>query len=386
MVTTYIRRAYSSFVAHVFDIPARLLAFLLFLTLLFIPFAIQNTYYLRILILANVLAIFAVSWDFLVGRTGQISLGHAIFFGIGGYITALLSSSKFFGLPIFLTIPIAILAACIIALALGIPSLRVKGPYLALVTMSFPLILAALLKWYPLNHIFKGEFGIRGLPALVPRLDWMTIGQQRVGEYYVTLILLFAASVILYKIANSKIGLVFVSILDDELASKACGINVTKYKLMGFMISGLFGALAGCIQTHLLRFANPPMFALTLSFLPVIVTFLGGLGTIYGPIVGAYIYYILDSYVLRDWLPRFLKETVGVTLPPEFDFAKLLIFTLIVLILVIKLPRGIAKFTTDKLGDLEEARDLDERGPRIWKTYKKKEKTTSTGSEPTASS
>lgn len=368
MVKSYIRRAYSSFAAHVFDIPPRLMAFLFLLILLIIPLAGLGPYYLSMMIYANVLAIFAASWDLLVGRTGQISLGHAIFFGIGGYSTALLF--KFFGLPIWVTIPIALLIGTSAAVLIGFPCLRVKGPYLALVTMAFPIILHSIVKWSPLNPIFGGEFGIRGLPGF---FAFLPIRQARIAEYYLTVILLFVASVIIYKVANSKTGIVFMSILDDEVASKACGINITKYKLMSFVISGLFGTLAGCMQAHLLKVSNPPMFELTLSFAPIIVTFLGGIGTIYGPLIGAYIYYFLDKYFLTIQLPR-LCEYFGVTLPQGFEYAKLLIFTLIVLILVIKWPRGIARFTTDKLEDLEEARDLDERGPRIWKRYKRKKK------------
>jgi branched-chain amino acid transport system permease protein len=361
------RRAYSSFVAHVFDIPPRLMAFLFLMILLVLPVAGLNPYYLSVVIYANVLAIFAASWDLLVGRTGQISLGHAIFFGIGGYSTAILF--KYYGLPVWVTIPIALLVGSLAALLLGFPCLRVKGPYLALVTMAFPLIISSVIKWTLLTPIFGGENGIRGLPAFFPSLP---IGQQRIAEYYLTLVLLAVCSIIIYKIANSKTGIVFLSILDDELGSKACGINVTKYKLMSFVISGLFGTLAGCVQTHLLKVANPPMFELTMSFTPIIITFLGGIGTIYGALVGAYIYSILDKYVLTILFPQLL-DYFNLTLPREFDYAKLLIFTLIVLILVIKWPRGVSRFTTDKIDDLEEARDLDERGPRIWKKYKNKE-------------
>jgi len=367
MAMTYVRRAYSSFAAHVFDVPPRFMVFMVLLILLLLPVSGISSYNLRILISANVLAIFAASWDLLVGRTGQISLGHALFFGIGGYSTALLF--KYYGLPIWVTIPAAMLVGVLVSLLIGFPCLRVKGPYLALVSMAFPLILANIVKWSPLNSIFEGEKGIRDLPAFFSSLP---IRQQRIGEYYVTLLLLFVSAVIIYKIANSKTGIVFMSILDDEVASKACGINVTKHKLMSFVISGLFASLAGCIYAHFLTVANPPMFQLTRSFEVVIVTFLGGIGTIYGPIVGAYIYLILDRMVLANLLPTALKQ-INVELPPEFAPARLLIFTIVVLILVIKWPRGVARFTTDKLGDLEEARDLDERGPRIWKTYKKKE-------------
>jgi branched-chain amino acid transport system permease protein len=373
MVMGYLRRAYSSFAAHVFDVPPRFMAFLLLMILLLIPAAGLGPYYLSIMIYANVVAILAASWDLLVGRTGQISLGHAIFFGVGGYSSALLF--KYYGFSIWVTIPIALLIGSLAALLLGFPSLRVKGPYLALVTMSFPLIIASTVKWSPLIDIFGGEYGIRPLPGFFP---FLPILQQRTGEYYFTLLLLFVSAVTIYKIANSKTGIVFMSILDDEGASKACGINVTRYKLMSFMISGLFGTLAGSVQAHLLKVANPPMFELTISFIPIIVTFLGGIGTIYGPIVGAYIYTILDRYFLTDLLPRILRDNFQVTLPTGYEYAKLLAFTLIVLILVIKWPRGVSRFTTDKLKDLEEARDLDERGPRIWKKYKKKKSSTPT--------
>lgn len=366
MVMNYLRRAYSSFAAHVFDIPPRFMAFLFLLILLVIPIAGLGSYYLRILISANLLAIFAMSWDLLVGRTGQISLGHALFFGLGGYTTGMLFRD--FGLPLHITIPLAMLVGAIVSLLIGFPTLRVKGPYLALVTMAFPLIISSIIKWSPLIPIFGGELGIRSLPAFFP---FLPIRDQRIAEYYLILLLFFISAIVIYKIANSKTGLVFVSILDDEVASKACGINVTRQKLVSLVISGCFGSFAGALQAHFLKIANPPMFSLTQSFTVVIVTFLGGIGTIYGPIVGAYIYLLLDRIVLTVVLPGIL-EYFDMIIPPWFEYAKFMFFALIVLILVIKWPRGLARFTTDKLEDLEEARDLDERGPRIWKTYKKK--------------
>ena len=359
MLIPYLRRAYTSFAAHVVDIPPRLLALFVLLLCTFFPVTKPSPYILGILTSANVLAIFAVSWDLLVGRTGQISLGHALFFGIGAYGSALLF--KYYGLPIWATIPIAVLIGVAIGVLIGFPCLRVKGPYLALVTMSFPIILESLVKWSPLIPIFGGEFGIRGLPKFFPFLE---IRQQAIAEYYLTLVLLFASSTILYKVANSRTGIVFVSILDDELASKASGINITKYKLMAFAISGLFASLAGCITAHIVGAANPPNLSLTVSFVAVIVTFLGGIGTIYGPLLGAYIYYLIDRYFLE----------LVVEFPPELIHAKLLVFTAIVIILVIWWPRGLGRLVTDRLEDLEEGRDIDERGTRIWKTYKKKQK------------
>jgi branched-chain amino acid transport system permease protein len=198
--------------------------------------------------------------------------------------------------------------------------------------------------------------------------------QQAFLPYYLILVILFISSIIIYKIANSKTGLVFISILDDEVASKACGINVTRYKLLSFVISGLFGTLAGALQAHFIKLVNPAWFALDLSFGVIIVTFLGGIGTIYGPILGAYVYFILDKYVLATIIPEiFAFFSVPFGIIQTLQRTRLLIFTVIVLILIIKWPRGVARGVTDKLEDLEEARDIDERGPRIWKRYRKKE-------------
>ena len=367
MVTRYLRRVYSTFASHIFDIPPRFLAMLFLLILLLVPLAGLNQTWLSILISANVLAIFALSWDLLVGRTGLISLGHAIFFGVGGYTTALIF--KFFKLPIWISIPAALLMGVLFSLIIGIPCLRVKGPYLALVTLAFPLIADEIVTWTRLNDIFGSEIGIHSIPTFFPSLRGVALAQ---AEYYLTLILLLISAIVIYKIANSKTGIVFISILDDEVGSKACGINVTRYKLISFMISGLFGTLAGCIHVHLFPpIANHLVFSLATSLLPLIVTFLGGIGTIYGAIIGSYVYVLLDRYVMENMLPQ-IARILHISLSDVgLASLKVSIFALIVLIIVIRWPRGLATFTTDKLEDLEEARDLDERGPRIWKRYKK---------------
>jgi len=365
-MSTYLRRIYSSFVVHVVDIPPRLLAFLIFLCLLAYPISIPSDNLLKVLISANLLAIYASSWDLLVGRCGQISLGHALFFGVGAYTTALLM--QYYGLPIWITIPAGVLVGTLIAVPVGFPAIRVKGPYLALVTMALPLIATGIV--LATRDITMGETGIAIGPEhqLFPFLEINAnaiSSPKVVAEYYLTLIILLISAVIIYKIANSETGIVFISILDDELASKACGINVTRYKLMAFAISSLFASLAGAVTAHSLicRAVGPSGFlSLTQSFLPVIMTIFGGIGTIYGPLVGAFIVVILDGYIL------------GIEVLDVPFVWHPLFYIIPVIILLILWPRGIGRFITDKLGDLEEARDLDERGPKIWKTYKKKKK------------
>ena len=359
MVTFYLRRAYSSFATHVLDVPPRLLCLLCFLLLLAFPVTTPSQYLLLVLILAYTYGILAASWDLLVGRCGQMSLGHALFFGVGAYVTALLY--KFYRLPIWVTIPLAVLVGVLVALLVGFPSLRVKGPYLALVSMVIPLILTGVVFYF--GDITGGENGIWGLPRFFPFLNPI---QQRYANYYLSLLLLFVSSIILYKVANSRTGIVFVSILDDELASKACGINVTKYKLMAFAISALFASLAGAVYAHLITAISPlRVLSLALSFELVIQTILGGMGTIYGPLVGTFTITILDQFVL-------VKPPVGlVNVPAVWHY---LIFITIVIIIIIKWPRGIARFVVDELEDLSEEREIEERGKHIWKKYKKEKK------------
>ena len=361
MVTTYLRRAYSSFAMHVLDVPPRLLSLLCFLLLLAFPVTNPSGYILLVFVLAFTYGILAASWDLLVGRCGQMSLGHALFFGVGAYVTALLH--KFYTLPIWVTIPLAVLVGVLVSVLVGFPSLRVKGPYLALVTMTFPLILTGVVFYF--GEITGGENGIWGLPRFFP---FLAPAQQRYANYYLASISLFVCSIILYKVANSKTGIVFVSILDDELASKACGINVTKYKLMAFAISALFASFAGAVYAHLITAISPlRVLSLALSFEVVIQTILGGMGTIYGPIVGAITIVILDQIVL-------VKPPVGlVNVPGAWHF---LIFIAIVILVIIKWPRGIARSVVDKLEDLAEEREIEERGPHIWKKYKRKKKST----------
>jgi len=369
MVRTFLRSIYTSFVTDILDVPPRLLSLMFLLLLIALPLGPLGISILYMLALANIWAIFGASWDLLVGRTGQISLGHSLFFGIGAYTTALLS--KFYDLPPWVTIPLAMLLAVLAALLVGFPCLRVKGPYLALVTMAFPLMAQSIVLTYILDPITGGASGVY-VSSLFPFLD---PPQQALAHYFLTLFLLLVSGIILYKVANSKIGIVMVSILDDDLASKACGINVTKYKLLAFAISALFAGLAGALFAHIVGIAGPATLQLTFSFFAVILTIIGGLGTIYGPIAAAFIIMTIDRYVLARPEITILGAKI---LPLPFEWHDL-IFMVLVLILVIKWPRGIARFTTDKLEDLSEEREIEERGPHIWKKYKRKKESTHEG-------
>jgi len=363
-ITKNFRKAYTEFTTRIYDIPPRMLAFLILVMFTLLPYLIPYGRPLReilsVLISANLMAILAVSWDLLVGRTGLISLGHALFYGVGAYGTAILY--KYFGWPIWITIPLGMLAGVGIALIIGFPCLRLKGPYLALLTMAIPLSVTGFLYYF--GDVFGRERGIADLPRVFPGLR---LYDRYIADYYLSLALLTICSIIIYKLATSKTGMVFVSILDDELATKACGINVTKYKLMSLAISGLFGSLAGAFYAHMVSgSANPRFFVdptailpMENSLVPIIAAILGGIGTIYGPIVGVYLYRLLQDFAF----PRMFEclKTIGITVDVYLQpHIALVAFISIIVLLIVRWPRGIARAIVEWLEDLEEPREVEE--------------------------
>jgi branched-chain amino acid transport system permease protein len=299
-------------------LPTRVIAIVFVLALLLMPLLTNDMYILRILAIASIFAIFAASWDLLSGYVGQVSFGHALFFGVAAYTTALLNLRL--GWPPIITIPIGALAAVLVGLLVGIPSLRLKGPYLGLATLAFPIMLMGIIFVFP--GFFGGELGISGITRLAP---------TRIIEYYIAVVLMLVLCFAMWKITDSKMGIIFHAIREDEIAVRASGINTIKYKLMAFCISGFFAGLAGGLFTHFLRIAGPSMLAVLMSFQAIIWTIFGGVVTIYGAVVGVFILYPTLEVL------RALSEY------------RMLIFALIVLLVLRIMPEGITTFVRDKL-------------------------------------
>jgi branched-chain amino acid transport system permease protein len=299
-------------------LPTRVIAIVFVLALLLMPLLTNDMYILRILAIASIFAIFAASWDLLSGYVGQVSFGHALFFGVAAYTTALLNLRL--GWPPIITIPIGALAAVLVGLLVGIPSLRLKGPYLGLATLAFPIMLMGIIFVFP--GFFGGELGISGITRLAP---------TRIIEYYIAVVLMLVLCFAMWKITDSKMGIIFHAIREDEIAVRASGINTIKYKLMAFCISGFFAGLAGGLFTHFLRIAGPSMLAVLMSFQAIIWTIFGGIVTIYGAVVGVFILYPTLEVL------RALSEY------------RMLIFALIVLLILRIMPEGITTFVRDKL-------------------------------------
>jgi branched-chain amino acid transport system permease protein len=266
-----------------FEFSTKNIIFLELLTLIIIFPVISSHYYiLKILVFANVGAVYAASWDLTAGVTGQFSFGQVLFFGIAGYVSGALN--LFLGLPPFLTIPLGGAVGVLAGLVVGLPSLRLKGPYFKIVSLVFPGILSGIIYMYP--EITRGETGLYGLSP---------ISDNIVTTYYASLLLMLISIFVLLRILSSRIGLVFRSIREDQDVAEATGINTTKYKLLAWAISGLFAGIAGGFYTHLLMTTSPVIFGTVYSFQAILYAIFGGFGTIIGSVGGSYILTILNE-------------------------------------------------------------------------------------------
>jgi branched-chain amino acid transport system permease protein len=187
----YIRKFWMIVKNEVLVLPSRIFVVLFFLVLLLLPVFTQDPYLLRILILTSIFAILAASWDLLSGFTGQMNFGHALFFGVGAYTAALLNLHAH--LPPWGSIPLGALGAVLAGLIIGIPCLRLKGTYLALTTLAFPIILMGIL--FAIPGVTGGELGISGLERLA---------RSRVTNYYITVVLMLVLCTIMWKITESN--------------------------------------------------------------------------------------------------------------------------------------------------------------------------------------
>ena len=318
ILSFYLRKLYTVFKGEVLVLPSRVVVLLFFLFLLLLPMVTRDPYLLRILILASIFAIFAASWDLLSGFTGQMNFGHALFFGVAAYTAALLNLHAH--LPAWGSIPLGALAAVLTGLIVGIPCLRLRGTYLALTTLAFPVILSGIVLAIP--EVTGGELGLSGLDRL---------SGSRLTDYYITVALMLGLCTIMWKITQSNTGLIFHAIREDELAVRTAGINTTRYKLLAFCLSGFFAGISGGLYAHFMRIAGPANLEITMSFTVVIWAIFGGVVTIYGPVGAVFILFPLLEF-FHFW--------------PKL---RMLMFALVILLILLYMPDGLLPWIRDKI-------------------------------------
>jgi branched-chain amino acid transport system permease protein len=232
-------------------------------------------------------ALFAVSVDLLLGFGGMLSFGHAAFWGAGGYAAALLAKA------LLLPFPIAALAGTLVAMALAAPigflAIRRRGIYFAMVTLAFAQML-----FYVVNEwrdVTGGENGVQGVPKILPGLSV----SRTADFYYAALPLVLLGFFVAYRIVHSPFGHVLVSIRDNEARAQALGYPTQRYKLIAFVLSGGIAGLAGSLFAIGNSFASLDLLHWTTSGTAVLMTVLGGMGTLWGGAVGAAIVLLLED-------------------------------------------------------------------------------------------
>jgi len=280
-----------------------------------IPFLTQSPYVIKVLTIMLIFIMYSSAWN-LLAYSGQASLGHAAFFGLGGYASALISKSL--ALSPIVAVFLGGIASAILGLAVGVICLRLREWFLAMVTFGIPLIVQTL----TVTSFAKLTGGWDGIPAtrLMPPSYTSFI-----TEYYIILAFTIATILAINKIMKSKIGYALSAIRQNELEAKMLGIDVTRYKLIAFIVSTYIAGVAGALEIHHIGYITPEIYGLDISFWPIIYSISGGLGTLSGPIVGTVIITIL-------W--EFLKF-FGLT------FERYILIGGMLILVVIFLPKGL---------------------------------------------
>ncbi|MCO5113438.1 MAG: branched-chain amino acid ABC transporter permease [Bdellovibrionaceae bacterium] len=334
-----------------------LLSFLACL-LLGIVFELSFGPFIKLMILYVMInMILGLSLNLVNGFTGQFSLGHAGFMAIGAYVSAYLSLNcpLLPGIAVYFSFVLFALAgglaAAFAGLIVGIPSLRLRGDYLAIVTLGFGEIVRVLL----LNlEVVGGARGLNEIPA-IPRINYELFSISRFFSAYIVAAFWVLVTVfVIYRLIRSSYGLTFMSVRDDEIAAEAMGVNTTKTKVWAFIISSFFAGIAGAIFAHVSNYLNPATFSFLKSVDAVIMVVLGGMGSITGSLVAA-VFITLMPEVLRP-----LQSMTGVDL-------RMVIYALSLVLLMIWRPQGL--FGNKEL--IHVWKHYSQVGVQLWRRYVK---------------
>jgi branched-chain amino acid transport system permease protein len=310
----------------------RAAAVLLLAALATAPAWVWNPYHLHTLIMAGIFAVLALSLNLLLGYAGQLSLGHAAFFGIGAYASALLTLklewSAWIGLIAAIVLP------GLAGYAVGRIALKLRGAYFVLLTISFAGVVSLVsVNWMDLTN---GPLGLPGIPPLeiaVPGLPPLSLRTK--GAYYYLVLAVAAASYLLCRrLVQSRIGRALVALRENETLAESVGIDGTFYLVLAAVISAAMAGAAGGLYAHYTRFVSPEVFLFTYTVTMVIMVVAGGKGTLAGPIVGAVIFTVL---------PEVLRAVTS------WQW-QMLLYGIVLIATLFFMPRGIVPALRDRFG------------------------------------
>ncbi|MDS1140840.1 branched-chain amino acid ABC transporter permease [Pusillimonas sp. SM2304] len=240
-----------------------------------------------------ILGLFAASFNLIFGYTGMLSFGHAAFFGVGSYATAMLLQSMQW--PLLACLLAAIVAGAVLALIIGFFSVRLNEVYFSMLTLAFGMMVYSVVHQW--RSVTNGSDGIAGfvVTSLGLGID-VTLGNPAV-YYHVVLVLVVLATALLYLICRSSFGLILRAIRQNPERVAFCGLNVRSYRLAAFTIAGAFAGLAGGLMAPFLRIASPELVHWSMSAEPVLMSILGGTGYFLGPFFGAGMFVLLETWI-----------------------------------------------------------------------------------------
>jgi branched-chain amino acid transport system permease protein len=283
-----------------------------------------NPYYVDIAFFLVIYLLLGLGLNLITGFAGQVSLGHAAFYGIGAYSTAILSVKL--GLNPWLSMILAVLITFVLSAVLGLPSLRMRDDFLAITTLGLGLIMQSFFKN---AEITGGAYGIDMIPA--PSL----FGFELVDFAYLvfSVLVLLVAIYALKKMTESRIGRAWRTIHEDETVAQAMGINPTYYKVLAFAIGGAYAGIAGVLFAHKVNYISPDSFGFSVSATVLSMVVLGGLGRIRGTIFGVSVLYLLPEIFRMFELP-FLDSK-------NLDTYKMMVYGLLMVLVMRFRPKGI---------------------------------------------
>jgi branched-chain amino acid transport system permease protein len=291
---------------------------------------LSGGYLVTVMSFALIYAIFVTGLNVFMGYAGQVSFGQNAFAAISGYTSAVLTTT--YGMEPLVGMAIGISGALAFALLIGYPTLRLKGHYLAMATLAVGLIVYEVaVHW---QSVTQGYMGISGIPPLgIGRYEVTSEKSQLLLLVIVACVMLFVA----WRIRNSRLGRAFVAVAGSEDAARALGIDVAHYKLVSFLISAGYAALAGSLFVHVVGFVSPEVYGMHMVVLAFTMLYVGGIGTIVGPLIGA---------IVISLLPEMFRQ---------FKDYQDLIYGAVLILLLIYAPKGIASLSSLLMRDRKSA-------------------------------
>ena len=307
---------YSKFVNLKYVIPILCLGIL--------PLFLHGNYMLHLLIMCLIWLILSSSLNLIMGYAGGASLGHGALYGLGAYTSAILVTTLHY--PVWLSILIAIIVTTIAGAIVGAIALRTKGIYFAIVTLGVGAVVYEIFD--KSINLTGGPMGIRGIPY--PENIGPFVIDSKLAFFYLFVIISALVVFLICRLVHSRFGETLIAIREDDVLSKAMGINLTRYKIVAFCFSSGIAGLAGALYAHYITYISPNLFTVATSFDILVITIVGGAGTIYGPIVGAF---------LLTLLPEALRVSA--------DF-RMMGYAVLLLLIIIFWPEGIVGFVKHK--------------------------------------